>query len=305
MKKYGDMYNNLSNKSKGLFLVIIGNIIASFDSLLVRLADVSGWDTVFWFGLFTFLVLGVYSFKRSENIIILAKEIKSKVILSAILVSASLLFFIQAVKLTHVANAAVIMSSAPIFAAIFSLIILKEKTRKSTFLVILVTIVGLIVVVFGSLGKGNIVGDSFALISAAIASLNFTLWRKYPSTNKMLSMSLGGFLLVLVSMWYANPFTLDPVSYVYLIIMGVITAPWGRLASGLATKYLPVAEVSMYKPLNTVLAPIWVWLVLGEKPFMATFIGGGIIIVSLMLYTIYSSKSKKINTFDKENSAII
>lgn len=293
MQKYIERYNRLSNKSKGLFLVILGNIVVSFDSLLVRLANVSGWDTVFWFGLFTFLVLGVYSLKTVEDVKVLITQTRNNLIVSGVLVSGSLIFFIQAVKLTHVANAAVIMSSAPIFGALFSWIILKEKTSKSTLLVILVTIIGLVVVVFGSLGGGNLIGDLFALLSAAIVSLNFTLWRKHPNTNRMMSMSLGGLILVLVSMWFAKPFNLDPVSYEYLIIMGVITAPWGRLASGIATKYIPVAEVSMYRPLNTVLSPVWVWMVIGEKPLMATFIGGGVILFALFLHTVYTSKVDK------------
>jgi len=290
MQKYLNKFNILSNKSKGLLLVIVGNIVVSFDSLLVRLANVSGWDTVFWFGLFTFLVLGLYSLKTINNINALIHQTWTKLFVTGVLVSGSLLFFIQAVKLTHVANAAVIMSSAPIFGALFSWFLLREKTNKGTLLVIFVTIIGLTFVVFGSLGAGNIFGDIFALTSAAIVSLNFTLWRKYPETNKMLSMSLGGLILVLVSMWFAEPFSLEPINYIYLVVMGVFTAPWGRLASGIATKYLPVAEVSMYRPLNTVLAPIWVWIVIGEKPLMATFVGGGIILSALLVHTVYTNR---------------
>lgn len=292
MNTFIKKFNQLDQKTKGLILVIGGNAIVSLDSLMVRMAGVSSWDTNFWFGVYSFIVLGLYALFTTKDVIKVIRETKYRLLISGLLMSGSVIFFISSIKLTHVANAAVIMSSAPIFGALFSWILLKEKTSKQTWIAMIFTISGILLVVSGSVGDGHIVGDAFALLSTAFVSLNFTLWRKYPSTNRMMSMAVGGFLIALISIWFATPFSLQPVNYAYLTIMGVVTAPWGRLASAVATKYLPVAEISMYRPLNTVLAPMWVWIVLGEKPVSSTFLGGAVIIVTLMVHTYVSNKQK-------------
>lgn len=288
-----EWFNSLSTKSKGLMLVILGNTAISFDSILVRLANVTAWDTTFWFGLYTFIVLGVYILISKKDQLGTIKRDYKELILSGILMSGSVIFFILSIKLTRVANAAVITSSAPIFAALFSLIILKEKTELRTWIAIIFTIIGIAIVVSGSYGEGNVLGDFFALASTAFASMNFVIWRKNPEMSRILSMIVGGAMIAMLTFNFATPTSLSPSSYLILAVMGIITAPWGRLATAISTKYLPVAEVSMYRPLNTVLAPLWVWLLLGELPLKETYIGGGIILITLVINTIYSNKKIK------------
>ena len=57
---------------------------------------------------------------------------------------------------------------------------------------------------------------------------------------------------------------------------------------GLAPRFLPAPEVSLILRLEALLAPLWVWLVLGEVPSRETLVGGSIILTTLVCLTVYS-----------------
>lgn len=277
----------------GIVLVILGNILVSFDSLIVKIADVGSWNTAFWFGFYSSIVLSLYTLFSKKKV---NKKDNKALFLSGLLISGSVISFILSLKLTSVANTAVLSSSAPIFAAIFSWIILKEKTSLKTWLAILMTFIGILVVVSGAVSFENIQGDSLAVASAAIASMNFVVFRMNKDMNKVLAMAIGGALIASISLFFTNPFNLGLDKMSILAVMGLITAPWGRLASAVATRYISAAEVSMYRPLNTVLAPIWAWIFLSELPSLLTLLGGTIIITTLIVYTL----SKRQQTIVKD-----
>ena len=59
-----------------------------------------------------------------------------------------------------------------------------------------------------------------------------------------------------------------------------------------ATKYISASEVSLLMIIETIMAPIWVWIFLNEVPSSYTFIGGSIIIVTLIINSIYTLKKE-------------
>ncbi len=61
----------------------------------------------------------------------------------------------------------------------------------------------------------------------------------------------------------------------------------------LSPRYLSAPEVSLVMRLEVLLAPLWVWLVLGEVPSRQTFIGGAVILVTLVVLSIASMRPKR------------
>ena len=53
----------------------------------------------------------------------------------------------------------------------------------------------------------------------------------------------------------------------------------------IAPRYIPAEEVNLFFLLETILGPIWVWLVIKEEPSLETIIGGSIIIITIAIHS--------------------
>ncbi|WP_047042681.1 DMT family transporter [Vibrio mexicanus] len=176
-------------------------------------------------------------------------------------------------------------------AAIFSWLILKEKTNRSTIAAIAVVMIGIGIVVSGSYGSGNWIGDAMAIFSVICVSLMFTLLRKYKEVSRMASVGLGSLMLATVMFFFAEPTSYTTNTWIYMACMGLASAPIGRLMTLVATRYITAAEVSMTLMLNTVLAPVWGGVIFAEIPASTSLVGGAIIFITLLIYTYTSMKN--------------
>jgi drug/metabolite transporter (DMT)-like permease len=192
--------------------------------------------------------------------------------------------FVSAVIYTDVANAVVIISMSPLFAGLLTRIFGIEVIPLRTWPAIACAISGVVVVFYGSLGAGGMLGNAIALIAALNIGSNLTLLRQNTWLDPLPLVCVGGAIMALLSAPFASPFGLDPQSYLVLALMGLVQMPAALVLIGLSTRYLPSPEVSLLILVETVCAPIWVWLVLGEKPPGLTFLGGGIILATLVVH---------------------
>ena len=72
------------------------------------------------------------------------------------------------------------------------------------------------------------------------------------------------------------------------VVIGLLIMPLSFGLMTIAPKYISAAEVSLMLLLETVLAPIWVWLVLSERPNTQTLIGGAVVLAALLGHGILS-----------------
>jgi drug/metabolite transporter (DMT)-like permease len=91
--------------------------------------------------------------------------------------------------------------------------------------------------------------------------------------------------MALVAFPMAQPFGLPWQSYAVLAVMGMVQMPVALVLMAVGTRYLPAPEVSLYLLVEAVLAPVWVWLAVGEAPPWATFLGGAVIIATLAIHS--------------------
>ena len=62
----------------------------------------------------------------------------------------------------------------------------------------------------------------------------------------------------------------------------------------IAPRFITAAEVNLFFLLETILGPIWVWLVIKEQPSLETIQGGIVIIAAIGIHS-YMSLKKNIN----------
>lgn len=278
--------NSLEHHRLGLTLAGAGFVLISLDSLGIRLAETAGWDTAFWLGLFTFLaMLVLVPLRTGESLPRAALKAGLPIAASGVLQAASIAFFVVAVTLTTVANTVAIIAAAPVMAALISHVAIGERTGLRTWIGILASITGIMVIVSGSLGRGRLTGDLAAVAAIIAFASNMTVLRRYPDLNRLAVVGTGGFLLALIAFGPAEPFAVEPRSIFVLAVLGAVTGAAGRVAVSSSTRYLPAAHVSLFAPVETVSATTWAWLFLGEAPPAATVVGGIIVVIAVVYGT--------------------
>ncbi|HJP25070.1 MAG TPA: DMT family transporter, partial [Acidimicrobiales bacterium] len=189
--------------------------------------------------------------------------------------------FLTAVTLTATSNVVAIIASGPIFAAVLARIALHERTSMRTWRAIGLTLIGIVVIVGGSMASGGIAGDLIALLAIMVFAVNLVLWRKYPNLPRTLVVAVTATCTFLLTAVPADTNLLDRRALLATLAMGGLFGPIARLCMSTATRHAPPAEVSLFTPVETVAASLWVWLWFDEVPATPTFIGGVIVVASV------------------------
>ncbi|MCQ4314912.1 DMT family transporter [Stutzerimonas zhaodongensis] len=272
----------MKDSARGLLLVTSGIFVLSFDGLLVRLAQADGWSIVFWRGLLMFLALGVFSLSAKSRASIMKHSLISAG--SALLLAFTSIFFVLAVIHTTIANVVVVLSTAPLFAALFTRFFLRERVALHTWLAIGAAALGIVIVFAGTFTPTDLAGNGYALLSSAAVGANLTLLRRHPAIDRMPLIALGGLAGALIALPNAQPFGLGATSYWALAVMGLVQMPLATLMINNATRYLPSAEVALFYLLESVLGSLWAWYFLHETPASATLYGGALVIATLVVH---------------------
>ncbi|ACJ31266.1 Membrane protein [Shewanella piezotolerans WP3] len=285
-------FSNHNTKLQGFSLAILGAVLMSIDPIFIRFAGVSGFDTAFLFGLFTAISMPIVLQLNDKRGLVQAIKLSGwPLLLTASLMVGSAAGLVFSIKNTSIANTFVILSATPALAAVFSWLLLREITSRATWLSIIAVMIGISVVVSGSVGSGNWFGDLLALLSVTCLAIMFTLLRKYRDVSRLATVGLGGMLLAIVMLFFATPTEYNLNTWLIMAAMGLFTAPICRVLAMVATRHITAAEVSMTMMLETVLAPIWALLFFNEIPALESLIGGGIILITVFFYTLSSMQT--------------
>lgn len=284
----------MTNNAKGLALTSLGVFIMSLESLLIKFTTISSFLFSFYIGIFVFISMAsTLVFKKKKYI---KKAIKTSfpiLIICGTLMGISNIFFITAVKTTTVANVVIIFSTSALFSALFAYLLYKEKIRKNILYASFFMFIGLFIIFNDRLDVGSFEGNVYALLCTALFSISFVLLSNYKEMNRVVLTAVSGLSLSIITFFFCDELAIDFKTLVIVMIMGLIISPVSRLLLGNGTKYISASEVSLLMIIETIMAPIWVWIFLNEVPSSYTFIGGSVIIVTLIINSLYTLKVKE------------
>ena len=286
----------LNQKLKGMFLAAAGVGVISFDALLVRLADADASVIAFYRGFFMgIIMLFVWLIKGEKDVIPKAKKELFMILVIALISGVGTSLFVFSVKYTIAANTVVFLATSSFFGAVFSYLILKEKIRKETAIAIAVSLFG-IIVIFGnsfSIG-GNLLGDFLGILLAVFMGLQLTLLRKFTHFSHYFIISASGFFLMFIMYFIAdNVFDISLKSLFWLFLMGLMQVVAMFLIYG-STKFISSAEVGVFSTIETIFAPIWLWLFIGEIPPSLTLMGGLFVVCAIFINAYPQIKRKNL-----------
>ena len=284
-----------SHKTKGVLLCLCGIILLSPDSLLLRLIGADLWTLAFWRGGLSAVGLAVAVLLmegRQPGQQQLLRLTRQGVVVAVSFAIANLAF-IFSIQNTAVANTLVIMSLSPLFAALLSYFFFREPISTDTWLAAVAIFLGLTMVFYGSLTTGGVVGDLAALVTSLCVAISLVLMREHRDISMVPALAWSSGLACLAALPFALPASLSGTALILMLVLGLIVLPASLTMIGLAPRYLPAPEVSLILRLEALLAPLWVWLVLGEVPSRQTLIGGGIILATLICLSLYTIRMQR------------
>jgi len=271
----------------GIALALTGVLALSPDALLIRLIDADRATLLFWRtlleGATLWVVLAFWYRGRLPAIVRAMGATGAKVTLVFAL---STVLFVCSITLTTAANTLFILSTAPLFAALISWLFLGERVAPRTWVAIALALVGIAIIVAGGIGGGTVAGDLLALATALLVATQLSIARHARATNLVPALAAGMLLdAALLALTYASPAAVDASDTLWLFLLGVLVLPTAFGLLTLAPRHIPSPEVSLIMQLEAVLGPIWVWMGVGEVPPVTTFVGGAIVLATLVAHS--------------------
>lgn len=195
--------------------------------------------------------------------------------------------FITAVYNTSTANVVFILAFTTMFSALFSWVFLGERPRPATLLAMAAMLGGVLVIVGDSIGTGNLFGDVMALCSSSMVASAITISR---ASGK--DMGFTALIGVILPFFIAATVVAGGSGYQvsapwWILFNGAVVMPLAFFCLATGPKYISGPEVAMFYLLETVLAPIWVWLIFAEAPTINSLIGGSILIAALIAHSVW------------------
>jgi drug/metabolite transporter (DMT)-like permease len=197
--------------------------------------------------------------------------------------------FMMALSLTTVANVLVTMSVAPLFTALASWALLKQRLPGRTWGAIVLAGIGIAWMYGAQFSAGDArhwLGTLVALGVPIAAAANWTLLahdRAHGdgSVDFMPAVLIGALLSAAITLPLALPFAATPRDLGLLSMLGVVQLAIPCLISVAIARVLPAPEIALLALLEVVLGVAWAWLGAGEAPSSAVLAGGGLVLLAL------------------------
>jgi drug/metabolite transporter (DMT)-like permease len=276
-----------NNYKKGLLLTALGGMALTIDIPLIRLANGEPWTILLLRTGMTFLsALVVWAIWRSFSPKAPQLVPGRTGLIVAALYGVGSITFVTGVFNTSTANLVFILAFNTVFAAALSWIFLKERPQTVTLVTMAVMIVGVLIIVGSSLGTGHLFGDLMGLCSAFFIACAITISR---SSGKDMGFTalVGVILPCMVAAFMVSKGGFQVEAPWWILFNGAVIMPISFFCLANGPKYISGAEVAMFYLLETVLAPVWVWMIFSEVPSRNSLIGGVILITALVFHSVW------------------
>lgn len=272
---------------KGLLITGVGGLVLSADIPLLRLGQGETWSTLLLRSSTTFIcaliIWAIWNLVTGKR----RKVLPGKVgFLVAALYGLASIAFMTAVYNTKTANLVFILAFNTVFAALLSWVFLKERPKAVTFIAMFLMLIGVGIIVYEGLSAGHVFGDLMGLLSTFILASAITVTRASGKDMSFAAM-MGTAVPIAVAAFMVSQNGFSVAVPGWIIFNGAVVTTIAFICLATGPRFLSGPEVAMFYLLETVLTPIWVWLVFSERPTDATLLGGIIIISALIGHSIW------------------
>ncbi|MFT6089887.1 DMT family transporter [Sulfitobacter sp.] len=285
----------MNDQARGILITLVGILCVVPDSLFVRLIDAAPLTIAFWRlalagGLICCWILltkGVGPFRA-----VLKTGRYGAIYMVG--TGASGVLFVLAISLTSVANVVFILASLPVFAAVYSRIFLAEPISPRMLFTIAAVAVGIAIIAYGSgeTAHASLTGDLLALAVSALFAAGLTAARHAKAISMVPGVGMAYLIVAVLIAPFAHPLAM-PADQAPLVLSHGAFIMVSSICLALGPRYITSAEVGLLVLLESVLAPLLVWAVIGEDPGGYALIGGAVVIAALFASNVISLTRRK------------
>lgn len=281
-------------KIPGYILLLFGGFCLSWGGFIIRsFEEASIWQILFLRSFFFLLALIAFLFvtykKNTFNII---KESGLPGLFGGLVLSFSFVAFVVAMSNTTVANVVFIISTQTMFLAIFGYFYLKEKVSLIGLISILLAMSGIIIMVGDSISGGSLFGNIVALAIPINFAILVMIIRKNTKVDMVPAIFYSGIFSLIYGFFLAESFEFTKHDLWMGFLLGVPQLAVSFICITIGSRTVESATVGLLMLMETLCAPLWVWLFLNEIPPISVFIGGAVIISAIILKSFDKKHSK-------------
>ena len=283
---------NLTDQQKGSLMAFVAVMFITPDSLFIRLSNVDTWGLVFYRGIIPFFTvfLGMLLiYKLSFFKILFISGYHGLLYIGTF--SLTNITFVVSIQNTNVANTLVMIATAPMLSAILGALFLKEPPDKKTWISIIITFFAIIYIFFDSLKLGNFFGDILGFITALGLAVGAVIIRSAKTKNLVPAAVVGKLFVAIFALFFIDTFVLTDKDLIIIPLMCILCGAIPFVLVTIAPRFIPAAEVNLFFLLETIIGPIWVWLIIKEQPSIETLYGGAIIITTIAIHSFLKLKN--------------
>ena len=277
---------NLTDQQKGSLLAFVAVMFITPDSLFIRLSNLDTWGLVFYRGIIPFFTVffGMLLIYKLNFFKILFESGFHGIIYIATF-SITNITFVVSIQNTNVANTLVMIATAPMLSAILGAIFLKEPPDRKTFISIIITFIAIVYIFFDSLKIGNFYGDILGFVTALGLAVGAITIRSAKIKNLVPAAVVGKLFVASFALFFIESFTLIDKDLFIVPLMCILCVAIPFVLVTIAPRFIPAAEVNLFFLLETIIGPIWVWVIINEQPSVETLQGGAIIITTIAIHS--------------------
>ena len=282
----------LTDQQKGSLLAFVAVLFITPDSLFIRLSNVDTWGLVFYRGIIPFFTvfLGMILIYKLNFFKILFDSGYHGIIY-VITFSITNITFVVSIQNTNVANTLVMIATAPLLSAILGAIFLKEPPDKKTWISIIITFFAILYIFFDSLKMGNFYGDILGFITAIGLAVGAITIRSAKSKNLVPAAVVGKLFVASFALLFIESFVLQDKDLFIVPLMCILCVAIPFVLVTIAPRFITAAEVNLFFLLETIIGPIWVWMIIKEQPSIETLFGGIVIIITIAIHSFLKLKN--------------
>jgi drug/metabolite transporter (DMT)-like permease len=272
-------------RSQAVLLQILASLMFSTGGLMIKLITISPQAVVGVRGAIAAIVIAFFMSKPRFTWSL-------SQIGGAIAIFAAQLFFVLATRQTTAANAVFIQYTAPVYVAFLGIWYLRERIKPIDWLSLMVVIAGLLLFFAEKLDAVAIWGNINALISGVALAWLFLFLRKQKNGSTIETVFLGNALAAVVCLtfiFFEEPTTTD---WLALVFLGVFQLGLPFILLSISIKRLTAIEAILIQTLEPIFNPVWVFLVISEKPSNLALLGGLLVLGAVTVRALVMSRAE-------------
>lgn len=280
---------------RGILQLVASGFFLSTSGIALRIIEqADGWQILFYRSLaLSVTILLILVFQKGSRVFDEFRGLEWNDCLLAVFLGTGFVAYVFALLYNTVANALFIFSCAPFVAGFLGWILLGERVATRTWFAIGAAMAGLTVMVGSELAVSRYLGTLIALWIPIAYAASIIVIRSSKRENMLAALCLAGLVSGGLSAIFVTDYALTLQDLIISLYLGVFQAGVGFTLVVLGTRYIPAAQVGLLAMVEPVLAPIWVWMGVGEVPGLATIVGGAIIFLAITIDGILNIKSSE------------